>query len=46
LLQYYQPRNKRTVANFLREHHRTDLLPRIDRVSMRGRTGARAKGRT
>jgi len=46
LLQYYQPRNKRTVADFLREQRRTDLLPRIDRLSMRRRTGAKAKGRT
>jgi radical SAM superfamily enzyme YgiQ (UPF0313 family) len=46
LLQYYQPRNKHTVADFLREQRRTDLLPGIDRLSMRRRTGAKAKGRT
>jgi uncharacterized radical SAM protein YgiQ len=46
LLQYYQPRNKRTVADFLREQRRTDLLPRIDRLCVRGRTGAKAKGHT
>jgi hypothetical protein len=46
LLQYYQPRNKRTVAAFLSEQRRTDLLPRIDRLCVRRRTGAKAKGPT
>jgi hypothetical protein len=46
LLQYYLPRNKRTVTNFLRDQRRTDLLPKIDRLSVRRRTGARTRGRT
>jgi radical SAM superfamily enzyme YgiQ (UPF0313 family) len=33
LLQYYEPRNKKLVGDFLREQHRTDLLPKISRVA-------------
>jgi uncharacterized radical SAM protein YgiQ len=33
LLQYYQPRNKKLISDFLREQHRTDLLPKINHLS-------------
>ena len=33
LLQYYQPRNKKLIGDFLREQHRTDLLPKINHLS-------------
>ncbi len=40
LLQYYQPRNKKLISDFLREQNRTDLLPKITRLqkSKRRRT--------
>jgi hypothetical protein len=33
LLQYYQPRNKKIISDFLRAHRRTDLIPKINRLS-------------
>lgn len=33
LLQYYEPRNKKLISDFLAEQRRTDLLPRINRLS-------------
>lgn len=32
LLQYYQPQNKKLISDFLREHRRTDLLPKINHL--------------
>lgn len=34
LLQYYQPQNKKLISDFLRQQHRTDLLPKINRLSI------------
>jgi len=36
LLQYYQPRNKKTVADFLKSVRRADLLGRIRRLQLPG----------
>lgn len=33
LLHYYQPRNKKIISEFLRQHGRKDLLPKINRLS-------------
>jgi uncharacterized radical SAM protein YgiQ len=33
LLQYYQPRSKKLISDFLRQQHRTDLLPKISHLS-------------
>jgi uncharacterized radical SAM protein YgiQ len=33
LLQYYQPRNKKLISDFLRQHRRTNLLPKISNLS-------------
>jgi uncharacterized radical SAM protein YgiQ len=33
LLQYYQPQNKKLISDFLREHRRTDLIPKINHLS-------------
>ena len=33
LLQYYQPQNKNLIGDFLREHRRTDLMPKINHLS-------------
>ncbi len=33
LLQYYDPRNKKLISDFLKEHRRTDLLPKINHLS-------------
>jgi uncharacterized radical SAM protein YgiQ len=41
LLQYYQPQNKKLVADFLRERGRTDLLPKIRHLSKSKRQRAR-----
>lgn len=35
LLQYSEPRNKKTVADFLRRSHRTDLISRINHLQSR-----------
>jgi uncharacterized radical SAM protein YgiQ len=32
LLQYYEPRNKKLIADFLRAQHRTDLIPKINHL--------------
>jgi len=32
VLQYYEPQNKKLIGDFLREHRRTDLLPRINHL--------------
>ncbi|MBN2315315.1 MAG: YgiQ family radical SAM protein [Sedimentisphaerales bacterium] len=34
MLQYYQPQNKKLVSDFLRQHNRTDLLPKIRHLSI------------
>jgi uncharacterized radical SAM protein YgiQ len=34
LLQYYQPQNKKLINDFLRQQHRTDLLPKIRCLSL------------
>jgi len=34
LLQYYQPQNKKLISNYLRQQNRTDLLPKIRRLSL------------
>jgi uncharacterized radical SAM protein YgiQ len=33
LLQYYQPRNKKLISDFLRCKHRPDLIPKINRLN-------------
>ena len=33
LLQYYEPRNKKLIGDFLRQHRRTDLLPKINHLT-------------
>jgi uncharacterized radical SAM protein YgiQ len=38
LLQYYQPRNKKTVAGFLKSISRTDLLGKIGHLQLPGRS--------
>jgi uncharacterized radical SAM protein YgiQ len=38
LLQYYQPQNKKLIGDFLRQQHRTDLMPKIRRLSISRRT--------
>ena len=37
MLQYYQPRNKKTVADFLKSISRTDLLGKIGHLQLSGR---------
>jgi uncharacterized radical SAM protein YgiQ len=34
VLQYYQPRNKRAVTEFLRAHRRPDLIPKIRQLTV------------
>lgn len=34
LLQYYQPQNKKLISDFIRQQNRTDLLPKIRRLSL------------
>jgi uncharacterized radical SAM protein YgiQ len=41
LLHYYQPRNKKIISEFLRQHGRSDLLPKINRLSKPKRRGKR-----
>jgi len=43
LLQYYQPRNKKLISDFLRQHRRTDLLPKINRLSKSNPRRTRSK---
>jgi len=31
-LQYYQPQKKKLIGDFLREHRRTDLIPKINHL--------------
>jgi hypothetical protein len=38
LLQYYQPRNEKTVADFLKSIRRTDLLGKIEHLQLPGRS--------
>ncbi len=45
LLQYYEPRNRRLLAEFLRESKREDLLERIVAGTKKGRKGEGEKGR-
>jgi uncharacterized radical SAM protein YgiQ len=33
LLQYYEPRNKKLISDFLADHRRTDLLPKISHLT-------------
>jgi uncharacterized radical SAM protein YgiQ len=35
LLQYFEPRNKKIVTDFLRRTHRSDLLSRVERLQVR-----------
>jgi radical SAM superfamily enzyme YgiQ (UPF0313 family) len=35
LLQYFEPRNKKIVTDFLRRTHRSDLLSRVERLQIR-----------
>ena len=37
LLQYYEPKNKKIITNFLRSRHLTDLISKINYMQMRGR---------
>lgn len=41
LLQYYLPQNKKLISDFLRKHNRTNLLPKIHRLSISKRRRTR-----
>ena len=41
LLQYYEPRNKKLISDFLAEQHRIDLLPKINHLSQSKRPRTR-----
>jgi len=41
LLQYYEPRHQKLITDFLRQQNRTDLLPRIRRLSLSKRKRTR-----